>query len=125
MNEMELSGRVLRGQRFGRVLGYPTANLDRRSFVRSRVKPRLGVYAGTVRLGQRTYLAGIVIGPVDRRGLPKIEAHLLGFKGNIYGRTITLRLGEYLRPFKKYVNPHLLKKQIKQDLIRIKKKTPK
>ena len=117
----EISGKVVAGEKIGRRLGFPTANLDRRQFVRSRQRIKLGVWAGRAVLPEgKTFKAGIVIGPLDKRGLPKIEAHLLGFNGNLYGQRLRLVFGLYLRPFKKFVNEQVLQKQIAKDIARIK-----
>ena len=136
----QLSGKVIQGDSFGKKLGFPTANLDRRDFVRRKLKIKFGVYAGQAEFkiknsrqqspaaqakgGQvklKIYPAGIVIGPFDKKGLPKIEAHLIGFKGNLYGKKITIFLQKYLRPYKKFKNMEELKKQIKKDIQRIRK----
>ncbi len=118
---LEISGKVVAGEKIGRRLGFPTANLDRRQFARSRQRIRLGVWAGRAVFPEgKSFKAGIVIGPLDKRGLPKIEAHLLGFSGNLYGQKLNLVLGSYLRPFKKFVNEQVLQKQIARDIARIK-----
>lgn len=125
----QVSGRVIRGESLGRKLGFPTANLDRREYVRKKMKIKLGVYAGTavigkgVRIKDKQYQAGIVIGPIDEHGLPKIEAHLLGLKGNLYGKYLKIYLNKYLRPYRKFKNLTLLKKQIYLDLKKIKQST--
>ncbi len=126
----------MRGRRYGEKLGFPTANLDRRQFARLKVKPKLGVYAGVVQIAQiknslkkyktgsyktGSYKAGIVIGPMDRLGLPKLEAHLIGFSGSLYGRHLTIRLTNYLRPFRKYSGESALKAQIKKDISKVKR----
>jgi riboflavin kinase / FMN adenylyltransferase len=115
-----ISGKVIRGDNYGKHLGFPTANIDRRQFVR--LKPiKHGIYAGRVTLPSgRSHKAGIVIGPLDKRGLPKIEAHLINFHGNLYGKTITLHLKKYLRPFRPYKSELLLKQQINRDIRNIK-----
>jgi riboflavin kinase/FMN adenylyltransferase len=124
-----VSGTVIHGDSYGKVLGFPTANLDRREFVRKKLKIRFGVWAGWVFVGQvnkagqgpalHRWKAGIVIGPLDKTGLPKIEAHLVGFKGDLYGKKITVKLLKYIRPFKKFKNLEQLKSQIGRDIQRI------
>lgn len=116
-----IDGRVVRGAGYGRKLGFPTANLDRREYARRKIRIPLGVYAGTAAvIGiQRVYRAGIVIGPTDKKGLPKIEAHLLGFSGALYGRRVLLRLVRYLRPFRRFRGESALKTQIARDLAQV------
>ena len=117
-----ITGRVVKGRQFGRILGFPTVNLDRRQYAAKKMRVQLGVWAGTAQLPSgKIKKAGIVIGPVDTRGLPKIEAHLLNFSGNLYGKKVTLRLHKYLRPFRKYAGIDKLKSQIAEDLLKIKK----
>lgn len=117
-----LSGRIIRGDNYGKRLGFPTANLDRRQYSRDRLKIKFGVYAGWAILpGGRQYRAGIVIGPRDRSGLPKLEAHLIGFAGNLYGKKIILRLIKFLRPYRSFSTQSLLKQQITHDISIIKR----
>ncbi len=122
---LSISGRVIRGDQYGRILGFPTANLDRRSYSRRKQNIKFGIYGGVAefKLKAISYKlkAGVIIGPLDKSGLPKLEAHLIGFKGNLYGKKITVTLQKYLRPFKKFKSEKELKEQIKKDLNRIKK----
>lgn len=135
----QVSGRVIHGAQYGRKLGFPTANLDRRSFSRRKMKVRLGIYAGRAQiisnfqfpisnknpkskiLNPKSYLAAIVIGPIDERHLPKLEVHLLNFKGNLYSKKLAITLQKYIRQFKKFKNEEKLKKQIKKDIDQVKK----
>lgn len=116
-----VNGRVIRGSGYGRRLGFPTANLDRREYRRQNYRFREGVYAGEVLIqpSKKSYKAGIVIGPKDRKGLPRLEAHLLSFRGNLYGKKLTFKLCRYLRPFKKYRTEAALQRQISRDLKKI------
>ena len=66
----------------------------------------------------KKFKSGIVIGPLDKKGLPKIEAHLIGFKGNLYKKNVTLEIRKFLRKFKKFKNESELIKQIGKDLER-------
>jgi riboflavin kinase/FMN adenylyltransferase len=116
-----VSGRVIHGDHYGRALGFPTANIDRRQYARNGTKVRLGIWAGIAKFQIsnfkfQMYRSAIVIGPVDKKSLPKIEAHLIGFKGNLYGKKISLSLQKYIRPFKKFKNEDELKRQIGKDI---------
>ena len=111
-----ISGKVIKGEQYGRKLGFPTANLDRREYNRKGLKVKFGVYAGTSSTGHK---AAIVIGPLDKKGWPKLEAHLLGFQGNLYGKKISLELKKYIRPFKKFKTGQELKKQIAADVKKV------
>ncbi len=120
-----LTGKVIRGRGYGHRLGYPTANLDRREYARLRPKLRLGIYAGTATIldnGHR-FRAALVLGLKDKTGLPRIEAHLLGFTDVLYGRRLALSFIRYLRPFMSFrkEGEDVLKKQIKKDIARVKK----
>lgn len=117
-----ISGRVVTGEGYGKKLGFPTANIDRRQYVRERMNIKLGIWSGQIKILNfkfKIYPAAIVIGPIDKKGLPKIEAHLLNFRGNLYGEKIELSLYKYIRPFKKFKNEALLKSQIKKDINKI------
>lgn len=113
-----LYGRVIRGARIGKRLGFPTANLDRKIDRKIKLRIHHGVYAGIAAILPRnkTYRAGIVIGPLDKKGLPKIEAHLLNFSGNLYGKRIRLAATRYLRRYKFFKKEEALKKAIANDL---------
>jgi riboflavin kinase/FMN adenylyltransferase len=113
---IEILGKIIHGRGYGRTIGFPTLNLDRRQFSRLAKKPKLGVHSGKVFLSGREYRAGVVIGPLDRRGLPRVEAHLIGFKGNAYGKMAVIRLGRFIRPFKKLKTEKELIVQIQKDL---------
>jgi riboflavin kinase / FMN adenylyltransferase len=119
-----LTGRVVKGAGYGKELGFPTANIDRRQYVAARKRIRRGVYAGAVELPNgRRYKAGIVVGPKDSAGLPKLEAYLLGYRGNLYGKKLVFYLIKYLRPFKPYKSEPLLRAQISSDVKKIKQLT--
>jgi riboflavin kinase/FMN adenylyltransferase len=123
---IEISGKVIHGKKYGRVLGFPTANLDRRQYARKKLNVKLGIWAGNAQLQTKnsqlkTFPAAIVIGPIDKTGKPKIEAHLIDYKGNLYGKKITIRLKKFIRPFKKYKSVQDLKNQIGKDIIKINK----
>ena len=127
---INISGKVIRGEGYGKKLGFPTANIDRRDFVRRKLKVKLGIYAGFAELNLKSsssakasadkkilnLKSAIVVGPLDKDYLPKIEAHLVGFKGNLYGKKLTIILKKYLRPFKQFKSEAELKAQIAKDV---------
>lgn len=117
----KISGRVINGQAFGRIIGFPTANIDRREYSRRRMNIPFGIYAGAVSFAGKKYKAGIVVGPKDASGLPKVEAHLIGFKGNLYGKKLVLELKKFLRQFKEYSSKKDLQAAIAGDIKKIKK----
>ena len=111
-----ISGRVIRGEGYGKKIGYPTINIDRRNFLGLNKKIAFGIYSGVVVLNTKNYKAGIVIGPLDKKGLPKVEAHLIGYKGNAYGKKVLFKIGKFIRKFKKFKSEKELIAQIKKDL---------
>jgi len=109
-------GKVIKGDGYGKKIGFPTLNIDRKNFLSFKKKPTFGVYSGAVTLNQKIYKAGIVIGPLDKKELPKIEAHLIGYKGDAYGKIVVLEIGKFIRKFKKFKSEKELVAQIKKDI---------
>lgn len=103
----KISGIVVRGAGYGKKIGFPTANLVVKP--PSEMKP--GIYAGTAIVEGQEYRAGIVMGPGE-----KVEAHIIDFSGDLYGREITIEIEKFLREFKKFDTEEELKAQIKEDL---------
>ena len=103
-------GKVIKGDGYGRKIGFPTANLESKTN-RDKDFPHDGVYAGTGILESKIYKAGIVIGPGD-----KIEAHLIGYDGDAYGKEVILEINKFLREYKKFNNEEELIEQIKKDI---------
>ncbi|MFA6520253.1 MAG: riboflavin kinase [Candidatus Paceibacterota bacterium] len=110
------SGIVIKGDGNGKKIGYPTINIDEKDFSSLKKKPVFGVYSGKVTLSSKVYNAGIIIGPLDKKGLLKIEAHLIGYKGNAYGKQAVFEVARFLRKFKKFKTEKELIKQIEKDL---------
>lgn len=111
-----LHGTVIRGERYGRTLGYPTANLDHRYF-RKNPQPK-GVYAALAWVGRTRYDAlGVVGVPGPRHSDGKVEVHLLAFNGSLYGKKITALLVEKIRSLERYRNRALLVDRIRKDIV--------
>lgn len=113
----ELTGKVVHGQKIGRSLGYPTANLDLESDVK--IIPKDGVYFVKVFLEQRKPFIGILnIGmrpTIYDNEHQTIEVHILDFKEEIYGKHLTLVLLERLRNEIKFDSKDQLQEQIIKD----------
>ncbi len=110
-----LSGTVILGDRRGRTLGFPTANLEIWDQI---LVPGRGVYATTAYVGSQRYAAATNIGvrpTVDGQNL-RVEPHLLDFDGDLYGQEITLEFIARIRPEKKFDGLDHLKAQISKDV---------
>jgi len=110
-----ISGRVVKGDGVGRRLGFPTANLD----VTGLVLPPNGVYAGLTKVKGKFHCAALNIGFRPTMAAARqlcVEAHLLDFKGNLYGEELTVEIGGKLRAEKKFASPAELQRQIGRDI---------
>jgi riboflavin kinase/FMN adenylyltransferase len=109
-----LTGRVTQGARRGHLLGFPTANL---SISAERVTPADGVYACFVWMDGERHQAVTNIGvrPSFADDERTIEAHLLDFNGDLYGRELKLEFVERLRPEKRFNDIDELVAQIRSD----------
>ncbi len=109
-----LTGHVLHGQKLGRKLGVPTANLVIPAGV---VVPKFGVYACKANIGGIRYpaVANVGIRPtVSGTGIT-VEPWILDFEGDLYGREIQLEFYRFLRPEVKFETLTALQQQILED----------
>jgi riboflavin kinase/FMN adenylyltransferase len=103
---------VVGGERRGRTLGYPTANLR---LADGDELPAFGVYAG--RVGERLAAVSVGVRPTFGTQLePLVEVHILDFDGDLYGRSLTVELVEYLRPELAFDSVGALRDQIAADV---------
>ncbi len=111
-----LCGPVVAGERLGRKLGFPTANLD----VAGILVPPAGVYAADGQVGGKTYRAAVNIGQRPTLHSPAgglcVEAHLLDFAEDIYGQEIELTFLGKLREERKFSSVAALQQQIERDV---------
>jgi riboflavin kinase/FMN adenylyltransferase len=109
-----LSGEVVKGRGLGHTIGIPTANV---LIPEGLAVPKLGVYAGKVLVDGNAYLAVTNIGsrPTVGGHQVRMESWLLDFDGDLYGKTITLALLNFLRPERKFDSLEELKAQVLQD----------
>ncbi len=109
-----LAGTVVTGDQRGRLLGFPTANLDVESV---KQLPAFGVYAGRARWREHVWPTVINLGVRPTFGVPslRVEAHLLDFEGDLYGEHMTLELEHRLRPEQAFPGVDALVAQIRRD----------
>ncbi|MDD5492618.1 MAG: bifunctional riboflavin kinase/FAD synthetase [bacterium] len=111
-----LSGRIIQGRKLGRQLNFPTANLD----IDKRTVLPLGVYAAKAMIGKRSWPSAAFIGyrtgTGKNPGEPVVEAHLLGFKGQVYGKVMCLNLVRKIRDARVFRKQEQLAKQIAKDV---------
>ncbi len=114
---VELRSTVVRGEQRGRTLGFPTLNLDLRP-LHGFLLPAQAVYAGQAILDDQCYAAAVSIGtkPSFGRSTVAVEAHLLDFTGEAYGRSVCLRLTRHLRDQTRFPSVELLVAQLRRDV---------
>lgn len=109
-----IRGVVEHGAKLGRQLGFPTANMRLMDYVR----PRYGVYAVRVRLGDGRLVPGVAnlgVRPMIEPPEELLESWLLDWDGDLYGQEIEVELVAYLRPEMKLNGLELLKAQVMAD----------
>lgn len=113
-----VSGTVAHGARRGHKLGFPTANLD----VNDRLMiPAAGVYAARVHWESANHSGVVNIGTrptFDELKENLLEAHILDFSGDLYGRHLRLEFIERLRPEERFPSPEALIAQMEKDTAR-------
>jgi riboflavin kinase/FMN adenylyltransferase len=111
-----ISGRIVHGDKIGRTLGFPTANVA----LKRKVLPLSGVFAVTVVGAGETALHGAAslgVRPTLAHGLkPTLEVHLLDFDQDIYGAHVTVNFLHKLRDEAKYDSLESLTAQIRRDV---------
>jgi riboflavin kinase/FMN adenylyltransferase len=109
-----LSGWVAVGQGRGRTLGFATANLEKITTV----IPAGGVYAVLVLHEGQTWPGACNIGPNPTFGekAQKVEVHLIGFEGDLYGQQLTLSFFERLRDTQPFASVNDLVSQLRDDV---------
>lgn len=114
--EYTILGTVIPGEKLGRRLGFPTANLS----AHSEQFPPNGVYVAEARLTGTLYRGVANLGhrPTVRgeEGERLLELHLFGLDREIYGEEMEVRFLRYLRPEQKFENVEALKAQIGRDV---------
>ena len=114
-----LRGKVVSGKRIGTKIGFPTANIA--PLFIYKVIPRIGVYAVEAEVEGETekYIAMLNIGVrptiADNDGQRTIEAHIIDFGSDLYGRNVTVRFRHRLRDEMKFESVDALAAQMEKD----------
>lgn len=105
-----LKGTVIEGDKIGRTIGYPTANLD----TENHDLDQAGVYCGFATIDGKRYQAVLCVNWQD-----KVEVHILdGFKNDIYGKTISVEVVKFIRTMQRINDVSILKNTISNDVAR-------
>ena len=113
-------GTVEHGQKLARQLGFPTANIRPNP---GAALPPYGVYRVRCMVGgiARAGIANLGLRPTiqEQEKTPRLEIHLPGWQGNLYGQRLTVELLEHLRPERRFSTVEALKQQMERDIAAI------
>lgn len=115
-----IDGTVVTGAQVGRTLGFPTANLC--PLCPEKLIPHVGVYAAIAHMNGTDFPAMLNIGhrpTIDNGANLSIEAHIIGFSGDLYGKKLRIELIDYLRPEQKFEDRKQLTIQLTKDRQRV------
>jgi riboflavin kinase / FMN adenylyltransferase len=109
----EIEGVVEQGDKRGRTIGFPTANVA----LGEHLRPRFGVYAVRALVDGTWHDAVANLGRRPTFGKPQenFEVHLFDFDGDLYGRMLRVALVDFIRPEMKFAGLDQLKAQIAAD----------
>jgi len=115
----KLRGKVISGDRRGKTLGFPTANLD---VGKDMAVPANAIYATWAYVDKIRYMSSTSIGtrPTFGKNERTIEAYLIDFEGDLYGEELCLEFVDQLRPEKRYEDVKELLLQIEADVSKTK-----
>jgi riboflavin kinase / FMN adenylyltransferase len=108
-----ISSEVRHGDKRGRLLGYPTANLH----LDHSVTLKHGIYAVRAMVEGKAYAAVASFGrrPTFDDGAPRLEVHIFDFQGDLYGKTMNVAFVGYIRPELKFDGIEALIRQMDAD----------
>lgn len=108
---MKFTGKVIKGDKEGTALGFPTANLD----IEIELEP--GIYAARVNLLNETIDAVVCHGLKNKLGDVKFEIHIMDYVGDLYGREISGEIvGERISELVDGLDEQALRKKIAEDI---------
>jgi riboflavin kinase / FMN adenylyltransferase len=114
--EYAMAGPVEAGDKVGRRLGFPTANIG---IEPNKLVPALGAYAGRAIAQEGQFIAALSVGyrPTFGGTQLRVEAFLLDFEGDLYQQKLELRFVRYLHPDITFPNPDELVQQLRRDVV--------
>ena len=107
---------VTHGAQLGRTIGFPTIN---QVFAEGQLVPKFGVYATETIVDGVKYPSVTNIGmkpTVNYQGRPLAETHIIGFQGDLYGRTLQVRFKRFIRPEQRFGSVEELQAQLCKDM---------
>lgn len=113
-----LKGKVITSDKRGRVLGFPTANLDIKP---QQALPDNGIYATITQVDGKRFPSATNIGirPTFGEGEKIVETHLLNYMGDLYGKEIRVEFVQKLRDEQRFPSSEELKIQIERDVRKV------
>jgi riboflavin kinase/FMN adenylyltransferase len=110
-----LKGKVVTSAKRGRLLGFPTANLEIKP---QQALPDNGIYATLTQVDGKAFPSATNIGsrPTFGEGRKMVETHLLNYEGTLYGKEIRIEFVQRLRDEQRFPSPEELKTQIEKDV---------
>ena len=116
--EWTVKGKVIKGKKRGRVIGFPTCNVKMNDYI----IPRLGVYAVNVRglTFKKKGISNVGYRPTFNGQSLLLETNIFGIDKNLYNKELSISFKKFIRPEKKFKNLEHLKKQIKIDITKAK-----
>jgi riboflavin kinase/FMN adenylyltransferase len=111
----QIGGKVVTSDKRGRILGFPTANLDIKP---QQALPGNGIYATITQVCDRQFHSATNIGtrPTFEEGEKTVETYLLNYRGDLYSKEIRVEFVQKLRDEQRFPSSKELKAQIKQDV---------
>jgi len=109
-----VSGIVIKGNKIGRRIGFPTANIK----IFNQIKPLFGVYAVKIICNKSTYngIANYGVRPTFGKSEPVLEVNIFGKNHNFYNKNVKVLFIDFIRKEKKFENSKMLIRQIKKDI---------
>ena len=114
--EYFIKGLVVSGEKLGRTMGFPTANI--KVIEKEKLIPKRGVYAVKIKLDSREYEGMLNIGirpTVSSNFETKIEVHIFNFSGDLYNKTLKIKFINFIRDEIKFADKNHLKAQLISD----------